>query len=207
MKISYAITVCNEFIEIQRLVNFLLEKKRVQDQIVILFDEANGDPEIEQYLRTHSVNKEFVWHKGSFNKHFADWKNKLTSHCSGDYIFQIDADEVPVEALVESLPDILKANPDIDVYVVPRINTVDGLTHYHIQKWGWNLDVNGFVNFPDYQWRIYKNKPEIKWINRVHEKLTGYKEYAALPAEVDFCLEHHKTIARQEKQNAFYDTL
>lgn len=207
MKISYAITVCNEFIEIQRLVNFLLEKKRVQDQIVILFDEANGDPEIEQYLRTHSVNKEFVWHKGSFNKHFADWKNKLTSHCSGDYIFQIDADEVPVEALVENLPDILKANPDIDVYVVPRINTVDGLTHYHIQKWGWNLDVNGFVNFPDYQWRIYKNKPEIKWINRVHEKLTGYKEYAALPADVDFCLEHHKTIARQEKQNAFYDTL
>lgn len=207
MKISYAITVCNEFIEIQRLVNFLLEKKRVQDQIVILFDETNGDPEIEQYLRTHSVNKEFVWHKGSFNKHFADWKNKLTSHCSGDYIFQIDADEVPVEALVENLPDILKANPDIDVYVVPRINTVDGLTHYHIQKWGWNLDVNGFVNFPDYQWRIYKNKPEIKWINRVHEKLTGYKEYAALPADVDFCLEHHKTIARQEKQNAFYDTL
>ena len=207
MKISYAITVCNEFVEIQRLVSFLLQKKRYQDQIVILFDEANGDPEIEQYLRTHSINGEFVWHKGAFNKHFADWKNKLTSYCNGDYIFQIDADEVPIENLIENLPGILEANPDVDVYVVPRINTVDGLTSHHIQKWGWNLDVNGFVNFPDYQWRIYKNKPEIKWVNKVHEKLTGYKQYAALPAEVDFCLEHHKTIARQEKQNAFYDTL
>ena len=207
MKISYAITVCNEFIEIQRLVAFLLEHKRIQDQIVILYDEANGDPEIEQFLRTHSLNGEFVWHKAAFNKHFADWKNKLTSYCSGDYIFQIDADEVPIKSLIESLPVILEANPDVEVYVVPRINTVDGLTNYHIQKWGWNLDINGFVNFPDYQWRIYKNKPEIKWINRVHEKLTGYKQYAALPAAIEYCLEHHKTISKQEKQNAFYDTL
>ena len=38
MKISYAITVCNEFYEIQRLVHFLLRTKRSQDNIVILFD-------------------------------------------------------------------------------------------------------------------------------------------------------------------------
>ena len=54
MKISYAITVCNEFIEIQRLVHFLLQHKRMQDNIVILFDEANGDPEVENFLRSHS---------------------------------------------------------------------------------------------------------------------------------------------------------
>ena len=75
MKISYAITVCNEFLEIQRLVNFLLKHKRMQDNIVILYDEVNGDPEIENFLRSHSINKEFVWHKGKFEKHFANWKN------------------------------------------------------------------------------------------------------------------------------------
>ena len=90
MKISYAITVCNEFVEIQRLVNFLVKNKRHQDEIVILYDESNGDIEVENYLRSHSVNGEFNWHKGKFNNHFADWKNKLTSHCNGDYIFQID---------------------------------------------------------------------------------------------------------------------
>ena len=78
MKISYAITVCNEFVEIQRLVHFLLQHKRIQDNIVILYDEANGDPEIESFLRTHSLNKEFSWHKGKFNQNFADWKNKLS---------------------------------------------------------------------------------------------------------------------------------
>jgi hypothetical protein len=60
MKISYAITVCNEFIEIQRLVNFLLQHKRMQDNIVILFDEANGDPGVETYLRSHSQNGDFI---------------------------------------------------------------------------------------------------------------------------------------------------
>jgi hypothetical protein len=207
MKISYAITVCNEFIEIQRLISFLLQRKRSEDQIVVLFDEANGDPEIEQYLRTHSINSEFVWHKGAFDRHFADWKNKLTNYCTGDYIFQIDADEMPVDSLIENLPSILEANPDVDVYIVPRINTVVGLTADHIQRWGWNLNENGFINFPDYQWRIYKNKPEIVWINKVHERLNGYKQFAALPAEVDFCLEHHKTIAKQEKQNELYAKL
>jgi len=51
MKITYAITVCNEFIEIQRLLNFLLEHKRHEDEIVILYDSVNGDPEVEAYLR------------------------------------------------------------------------------------------------------------------------------------------------------------
>ena len=100
MKISYAITVCNEFLEIQRLIAFLLNNKRPQDNIVILYDELNGDKEIENFLRSHSINGEFAWHKGNFDRHFADWKNKLTSFCTGDYIFQIDADEIPHEKLI-----------------------------------------------------------------------------------------------------------
>ena len=91
MRISYAITVCTEFLEIQRLINFLLKHKRTQDDIVVLFDEANGDKEIKAYLSSHSVNGEFMWYAGKFERHFANWKNKLTSYCTGDYIFQIEA--------------------------------------------------------------------------------------------------------------------
>ena len=207
MKISYAITVCNEFVEIQRLVRFLLENKRYEDEIVILYDSKNGDLEIENYLRSHSVNGEFSWHKGEFTNHFADWKNKLTSFCSGDYIFQIDADEMPDWYLINYMPEILEDNPDNEIYLVPRINTVEGLTQEHIQKWRWNVNENGWVNWPDYQWRIWKNKPEIKWKNKVHEVLDGYKTYSALPTEPEFSLKHPKDIKRQEKQNAYYDTL
>ena len=207
MKISYAITVCNEFVEIQRLVNFLLQHKRIQDNIVILYDEANGDPEIESFLRSHSINGEFAWHKGKFDRHFADWKNKLTSLCSGDYIFQIDADEIPAEDLMKTLPELLEANPEMDLFLVPRVNTVEGLTQEHILKWNWGVNEQGWVNWPDYQWRIWRNKPEIKWVNKVHERLDGFKTYTMLPEAEYFALYHPKTIDKQEKQNELYDNL
>ena len=207
MKISYAITVCNEFLEIQRLVHFLLQHKRIQDNIVILYDEANGDPEIESFLRSHSINGEFTWHKGKFDRHFADWKNKLTSLCSGDYIFQIDADEIPAKDLMKTLPELLEANPEMDLFLVPRVNTVEGLTQEHILRWSWGVNEQGWVNWPDYQWRIWRNKPEIKWVNKVHERLDGFKTYTMLPDVEYFALYHPKTIDKQEKQNSYYDTL
>ena len=207
MKISYAITVCNEFVEIQKLVLFLLKHKRDKDEIVILYDYKNGDKGIEEFLRSHSINSEFIWHKGDFNHHFADWKNHLTNLCTGDYIFQIDADEIPNKQLIYSLPEILKGNPNNEVYLVPRVNTVEGLTDEHIQKWRWNVNEKGWVNWPDNQWRIWKKKDEIKWKNKVHEVLQGYKTYAALPPMEELALYHPKTIDRQVKQNEYYNTL
>ena len=207
MKISYAITVCNEFVEIQRLVTFLRENKRVQDEIVILFDQKNGTEEIATWLTKQNKYPNVQFWRGFFDGHFADWKNKLTSYCTGDYIFQIDADEMVPKMLIDNVPNILENNPYNDVYLVPRVNTVEGLTQEHVTKWRWNIDDEGRVNWPDYQWRIWKNKPEIKWVNKVHERLEGFKTYAPLPAYHDLALQHPKTIERQEKQNAYYDTL
>jgi hypothetical protein len=207
MRITYAITVCREFVEIQRLVHFLLQHKRLQDNIVILYDEANGDSEVETFLRTHSINGEFAWHKAKFNRHFADWKNKLTSLCSGDYIVNIDADEIPNQYLVENLPNILELNPDIDVYRVPRVNTVKGITEEHIRVWGWRVNENGWINWPDKQMRIYKNTPEIKWESKVHETLVGFKTITDLPEMEELALYHPKTIEKQEKQNQLYNEL
>ena len=203
MKISYAITVCNEVNEIKKLIPILLEGKRQEDEIVILFDKQNGTAEVWSYLQEQDVKCKAK----SFNHHFADWKNYLTTLCSGDYIFQIDADEYPHDSLISQLPVILEANPENEVYVVPRVNTVKGLTDDHIQQWRWNVNEKGWVNWPDYQWRVWKNLPHIKWKNKVHEKLDGYKTYAALPTMEGLALYHPKEIKRQEKQNKYYETL
>lgn len=205
MKISYAITVCNELEEVKKLVNFLLLNKREEDEIVILFDEKNGTEEVFNYIESQVHDCEVFCEK--FEGHFADWKNLLTSHCEGDYIFQIDADEVPNQVLIEHLPFMLQETPEADVILVPRINTVEGLTQDHIKKWGWNVNEKGWVNWPDYQWRIYRNTPDIKWINKVHERLDGFKSYATLGDHGYYYLEHPKTIERQERQNNYYDTL
>ena len=207
MKISYAVTVCNELQEIKRLIGYLVEGKRRKDEIVILFDSKNGTKEVEEALEVLNTIDWYKLHKSPFTNHFADWKNLLTSLCTGDYIYQIDADELINEDLFEYLPSILEQNKEVDVYRVPRINTVKGLTQEHIQKWGWRVDEKGWVNFPDYQWRIYKNNGKIKWKNKVHEVLEGHKSISYLPLEEPWCLRHPKTIERQEKQNNYYDTL
>ena len=207
MKISYAITVCNEYKEIQKLISTLMLNIREEDEVVVLFDKKAGTAEVWDYLvglQTQDLIKAYA---ESFKHHFADWKNKLTEHCTGDYIFQIDADEYPHKSLIENLPYILEANPDNEVYLVPRINTVKGLTKEHIKKWGWNVNEKGWVNWPDYQFRIYKRDPKIKWKNKVHEVLEGHKTYSPLPQMEPIALYHPKEIDRQEKQNEYYNTL
>lgn len=207
MKISYAITVCNEKVEVKRLVDFLLKYKRPVDEIVVLFDQKNGDKEVAEMLTKLNKLPNFQMWRGFFDNHFGDWKNKLIEYCTGDYIFQIDADEIPNELLVINLSSILESNPDNEVFLVPRINTVEGITNTHIEEWRWNVDDRGWINFPDYQWRIWKNKSDIRWVNKVHEKLSGFKSYALLPAQEELSLYHPKSIERQEKQNQYYDTL
>lgn len=206
MKISYAITVCNEFKEIQKLIPYLLENKRPDDEIVVLYDSKNGDEKIEEYLRAKSVNPSYSWHSGEFDGHFADWKNKLTDLCNGDYIFQIDADEIPNEELIQNVPAILEMN-DVDVILVPRVNLVDGLTDEYIKKWKWVVDDKGRVNWPDPQWRLYKKSESIRWVNKVHEKIVGYDTVSNLPWVEELSLFHHKSIEKQIKQNDYYDTL
>jgi len=207
MKISYAVTVKDEFVEIQNLLQKLITLKQPQDEIVVLWDSKNGDKEVETYLRKMNSEKSyFNWYPYEFDGHFANLKNELTKQCSGDYIFQIDADEYPHETLMDNLHSILEAN-DVDVILVPRVNTVEGLTPQHIEKWGWNVNEKGWVNFPDPQWRIYKNSENIRWENKVHEKLVGYDTISNLPWAEELSLYHPKQIERQEKQNEYYDTL
>ena len=205
MKISYAITVCNELEEVKRLVNFLLSNKRTEDEIVILYD-TNGSMEVYDYVDTVDEIVNIFVVKDEFQGHFADWKNKFFKICSGDYIFQIDADELPHINLIENLPEMLKTN-DVDMLRIPRVNTVEGLTQEHIQKWGWNVNEKGWVNWADWQMRIYRNAPHIRWVNKVHEVLEGFKIHGMLPPEEEWALYHPKTIDRQERQNNYYNTL
>jgi glycosyltransferase involved in cell wall biosynthesis len=205
MKISYAITVCDELDEIKRLLSKVKEYKRPEDEICVLLDKPKASSFILDILHYYSSEGIINLRKSTFNGNFSEWKNELNNMCTGDYIFQIDADEVPTEKLIQQLPAIIEQN--LDVVLVPRVNTVIDITYEHIMKWGWKKDENSRINWPDYQWRLYKNSPEIKWINKVHERLDGFKTYALLPAEEDYALIHVKTIERQEKQNELYHNI
>jgi hypothetical protein len=203
MKISYAITVCDELVEIKRLVPFLLEHKRTEDEIVILFDEKNGNEDVLNFLLSfNKLPKIQTWRSFEWNNNFADWKNKLNEYCNGDYIFQLDADEMISEYMVKNISEIILMNPEVDLYYIPRINTVEGITNEHIKKWGWQVNEKNWVQFPDFQGRVFKKG--LTWFGKVHEKIIGFNKYSLLPTEDEFCIQHHKTITKQEKQNNKY---
>lgn len=207
ISISYAITVCNEIKELTQLLNFLQIYIRPEDEIVIQYDETSVTDDVLEYVKImdkmHSNHKVIGF---PLNNDFATFKNNLKSNCSKDYIFQIDADEIPSEALIEYLPEVLESNP-VDVVFVPRINTVTGLTEEHIKKWGWKVNEQGWVNYPDYQLRIYKRTDDVLWMNKVHETITGYTTFSNFPMEEHWSLYHPKEIGRQEKQNDYYETI
>ena len=207
MKISYAITVCNELKEITELTNFLQSRIEEEDEIIIQYDTNGVTKEVSDFLTIFGeINKQTKIVSFPLNKDFASFKNNLKKNCNGDYIFQIDADETPTEYLMQNLKTILESN-NVDIVFVPRVNTVNGLTEAHIQGWGWRVNEKGWVNFPDYQTRIYKNTDDVEWFGKVHERISGYNTFANFPAEERFSLYHHKQIERQEKQNNFYNNI
>jgi glycosyltransferase involved in cell wall biosynthesis len=205
MRISYAIPVCNEDKELDRLLAQLLFHETPEMEVVVQCDQGNTSPEVYKVLDKYSAFIHVI--EFPLKGNFAAFKNNLKKHCTGAWIFQIDADEYLSESLIKNLPTILQSNPTVDLFLVPRINTVEGLTQEHINKWQWRVDEKGWVNFPDYQTRILQNSPKINWASRVHEVLTGHSNYVMLPADEEYCLYHPKGIERQERQNNFYSAL
>ena len=202
MKISYGLTVCNEHEELLNLITYLKDKIDSEDEIVVIYDQNRVTDEVMVIL--NQFKKDIHYYPFNFQQNFLENKNFMNSKCTGDYIFQIDADEIPEEFLIENLKIILNDNP-VDLLITPRKNLVPGLTQEHIQKWGWNVNEKGWVNWPDYQKRIYKNDISIQWTgHQVHGMVTGYKSFADLPLEEEWSIIHNKTIERQEKQNERY---
>jgi glycosyltransferase involved in cell wall biosynthesis len=202
MKISYAITAHNEAEELNRLLKQLTEGKESGDEILIQLDDKATD-KVKFVVDSYPVRSITF----PLNNDFATFKNNLKDNCTGEYIFFIDADEYLSEHLLKLLKQVLETNSQVDCYGVPRVNTVKGLTEEHIKKWGWIVK-DDKINWPDYQTRICKNAPHIKWVGKVHERLEGWQVSSVFPADFeDWALYHPKTIERQEQQNNYYNTL
>ena len=202
MKISYGLTVCNEHEELKNLIEYLFKRIDSEDEIVVVYDQNRVTPEVLKVIEDYKA--EATSYPFDFQQNFLENKNFMNSKCTGNYIFQIDADEIPESFLVENLKSILEDNP-VDLLISPRKNLVKGLTQEHIQKWRWNVNEQGWVNWPDAQKRIYKNTPEIKWSgHQVHGMVEGYKTFATLPFTEEWSIIHNKTIDRQENQNERY---
>tara|TARA_Y100000004_G_scaffold99583_1_gene111575 strand:- start:12 stop:653 length:642 start_codon:yes stop_codon:yes gene_type:complete len=202
LKISYGITVHDEAEELQRLLEVLNKNIDEEDEIVVCVD--GGDEKVEAVLGEFLSEHDAIVYKRKLEKDFSAQKNSVIEKSSGDYIFHIDADEYPNEILIQQLKEILTIN-DVDLIWIPRVNTVDGYTQEDVQKWGWRVTENNWINYPDYQARVFRNDKNIRWTRPLHEYITGCKTYSHLPPQEELSLYHPKTKEKQEQQNKFYN--
>ncbi len=203
MKISYGITVHNEAEELLELLHVLNKNIDKEDEIVVCVD--GDDEKVEAVLGEYlSYGNNAIVYKRKLDGNFADHKNSVIERCSGDYIFHIDADEYPNAILLQQLKEILSIN-EVDLLWIPRVNTVDGMTDEDVRRWGWRLTENNWVNYPDYQSRVFRNHKDIRWTRPLHEHIVGVKTYAHLPPHEELSLYHPKTIEKQTQQNMFYN--
>jgi glycosyltransferase involved in cell wall biosynthesis len=203
MKISYAILTHNEGEYIEKLLAFLTTYKRDIDEIVVVDD--NSDDDLTKSILDKYKNQ-IELHYRTFDGDHTQ-KNYLNSKCTGDYILQLDADELVKPEFLQMLPELLEENNETDLFIMPRINTVEGLTQEWIQKWRWNVNEKGWVNFPDWQMRLYRNCDWVKWDGLLHSKIEGHKTFVFLPADELFCILHPKQLDRQVEQNNLYDKI
>ena len=210
MKISYGITVHNEAEELNRLLEILIHKTDAEDEIVICDDYSDEKTQevitswVQQY--GHDDMKTIKVYQRKLNGDFSAQKNSVIENSSGEYVFHFDADEYPHEVLLSQIKQIIEMN-EVDLIWVPRVNTVDGLTEEWIQKWGWRVSEKDWVNYPDYQARVFRKADGIRWTGKVHEIIQGGKTYAHLPPHEELSLYHPKTIEKQIKQNEFYENI
>ena len=205
MKVSYGITVHNEADELNRLLEILIHKTDVEDEIVICVDGEDDGVRfvLDSWTQQYAHAKMIKVYQRKLIKNFAAQKNSVIENSVGDYIFHIDADEYPHEVLLSQLKEILEMN-DVDLIWIPRVNTVEGFTKEDVRKWGWKITENGWVNYPDYQARVFRNDESIRWVRPLHEFIDGCKTYSHLPPHEELSLYHPKTKKKQEQQNKFY---
>jgi glycosyltransferase involved in cell wall biosynthesis len=203
MKISYSILTHNETTTLEKLLKFLIKYKQPQDEIVILDDYSDNEKTkaiLDFYVSTENI----VFEQRNLLQDFGSQKNYLKKMCSGDYSFNLDADEMISRWFMADIHEILEGNP-VDLIFLPRVNTVKGITEEHCRMYGYTINERGWINYPDWQGRIFRNRPNIRWEKPVHEQLVGFQTYAHLPTEHKYSITHPKTIERQVEQNKFYN--
>jgi hypothetical protein len=207
--ISYTISVYNEIQEISSLLAQLTKIISKEDEIVVVQtyrDQSEVNTELFKQIKNVIISYANTYQTFHFQQKFADLKNYVNSLATKTYIINLDADEMVTEQTLSLWKNAIQSQK-ADLYYVPRINIVDSYTLQDMQKYHWNVNSNGWINWPDYQPRIFINNNNLKWAGDVHETMTGAQQAIVLPANPSWAMIHYKHILRQREQNSLYEQI
>lgn len=155
MNISVSMIVMNEEKNIERA----LSSCTFADEIVVV-DGGSTDRTVE-ILKTHPRVKLF---HNPMPRDFGKQRQISLSHCTGDWVIRLDADEAFCQEFENNIRDLLvSTSSDVVGYMVRQCNLVGNENYYS-------------KIFDDYEAgpRIWRRLPEIMWERPAHEILVGF---------------------------------
>ncbi len=203
MFLSYLVTCHNETTSLDKLLSKLVQNKKDNHEIILLDDYSDNQTTLEIIQK---YKESVVFHQHKLEKNYGAHKNYGIEQCKGQWIFQLDGNECPTDLLLENIDLVLQSNENNEVIWLPRMNFFIGVTQDDVNQWGWRYS-DGMINFPDYQSRIYRNLPHIRYQRRLHENVEGFKSYTFVPPQKDYAIIHEKTIEKQRQTNVNYNKL
>ena len=138
IKVSYTILTHGETDSLKKLIEQINKYKTTWDEIIIVDDYSDNLETIKILGWAQDDIKAKVF-RNKLGGDFAQQKNFAAIHCTNDYIFNIDADEIMPDFFMENYKEIIFMNQDVEMYRIPRINTVEGITLSHIERWRWQI--------------------------------------------------------------------
>lgn len=181
-KISVAIATRNE----EKNIKDCLESISWADEIVV-FDEKSTDKTVaiaKKYTsRVYLVDHDPMFHKT---------KQKAINKCTGDWVFQLDADERVTPELKKEVLLALGGHQTLEAFRVPRRSQIFGKRMEHT---GW---------YPDYQIKLFKRGKGHYPCQTVHEDIEISGEVGTLKS--DLWHFHYKTVSEYLLRHDDYTT-
>ena len=196
MKLTYSIQVCNESRELFSLLNLLTRIIDTEDYIDVIVDSNNTTEKVDLVLK-HFEDRITV-HKRAFDTFSKNCQFHIDV-AKGDYVFHIDADELPQQPLVKILKQVIDET-GAEILAIPRINIHPDITEEEAKDRKWNVNEAGFINWPDYQMRIHKKCDYITWTDELHTKLTGSDKVSGTKAIPPLAMWHIKSMDKQNSR-------
>jgi hypothetical protein len=177
-----ALSICCVTASPVRAAAALAPLRPIAEEIVVAVDVSGGERDLAALGAL--ADRLFEIEIEAFVEQAIAW---LHAQCSADWILRIDDDEVPSVALIEQLPELIRAR-DVLQYWPSRRWLYPDAGHW-LDEWPW---------FPDFQGRLVRNDPLLWFPGICHSSLA-----LAMPARyLDDGLYHlaHLTETREQRE-------
>ncbi len=159
------------------------------DEVIVLDGGSTDDTVVR--LRSNQIRVQ----DRLFENDFAAQRNAVETFAHSDWVFHMDADEIPSLGLLSGLRSLVNGHDEagFDCVGIPRLNFIGGV-----------LQPGPGHRGLDFQYRL--KRKGLPWVGRVHEEVHGRTSVELQLVQGHFLI-HDKAQERHAARNELYDAI